>query len=75
MLATAMADVAALAGKTLEIKDRGGWFRVDPTVFRSWAGQRRVDGAVYHGRVFVYLSDEYCSRTQARACGCPTCNG
>lgn len=44
----------------LEIQTRSGgpWVEVTPEVFRSWTGGRRVDGSLWAGKVWVYLTDD-----------------
>lgn len=34
------------------------WIEVSPEVFRSWTGQRRMNGKPYKGKVYVYLTQK-----------------
>jgi hypothetical protein len=40
-----------------EIKVHGGWITVNYYIFRSWGGQRRVNGADYGGPVYLLGTD------------------
>ncbi len=46
----------ALADLVFEIKVNRSWVKVRYDIFRSWTGERRVDGAPYHGPVVEFLS-------------------
>ena len=35
----------------VQIRAGGPWVKVRYDIFRSWSGQRRIDGAPYHGPV------------------------
>lgn len=41
-----------------EIKKGESWLVVDRYIFRSWTGERRVNGKPYKGRVFVLGTSE-----------------
>ena len=41
----------------LEIEVNKNFVEVSPEIFRSWAGKRKIDGMVYNGAVYYYLSD------------------
>ena len=41
----------------LEIENNK-WLEVTPEVFRSWSGPRRIDGILYSGTVFNFLSNK-----------------
>jgi hypothetical protein len=43
---------------TYEIKVYGRFIKVDENIFRSWSGERKLNGETYHGEVFHYLSDK-----------------
>ena len=44
----------------LEIETRpGNWVKVTPSIFRSWAGGRRLDGHTYTGPVYNYLTNDH----------------
>jgi hypothetical protein len=43
---------------THEIKLGGTWKPVDPWLFRSWAGERRVNGTPYTGPVYLLGTDK-----------------
>jgi len=36
----------------------GGWKKVDPKIFRSWRGERRINGEPYDGEVYLYFTNE-----------------
>ena len=42
----------------LEIKVNSSWVKVTEWIFRSWGGQRRIDGNEYHGPVYYLGEDE-----------------
>jgi len=42
----------------LEVKVKGDWIEVSPSVLRSWSGERRVGGKPYDGEVYLYLTNE-----------------
>lgn len=48
-------------GDVTECKIGGRWHRVSTHNFRSWTGERRVNGEAYRGPVF-YLGSETVSR-------------
>lgn len=37
----------------IQVRSGGPWVKVDPWIFRSWTGPRRVNGEVYAGDVFL----------------------
>lgn len=37
--------------RLFEIKCRDQWLKVRYDIFRSWTGERKIDGAPYHGPV------------------------
>lgn len=44
-------------GDLLEIKVHRDWLKVTGWIFRSWTGDRRVNGVAYTGPVYVLHSD------------------
>ena len=42
----------------LELQVNGGWIEVDPYIFRSWTGPRRINGEDYDGPVFYLGSSK-----------------
>lgn len=42
----------------LEIKIRGKWMEVDDFIFRSWGADRRKNGKVYNGPLYVLGSQK-----------------
>lgn len=41
-----------------QVKVNGVWTTVSETIFRSWNGQRKMNGHAFHGPVFYYLSHQ-----------------
>lgn len=46
------------AGSYFEIKERGRWLEVSEWIFRSWGGERQINGVIYDGPVYYLGSDE-----------------
>jgi len=46
-------------GATLEIqvRENSDWSKVDPNVFRSWTGLRRINGEHYDGPNYYFLTN------------------
>lgn len=49
---------AVTADQVLEIRNTGAWLQVSEDVFRSWEGDRRLNGGIYFGPVYKMGSDE-----------------
>lgn len=47
-----------MAEPTLEIKVNGMFVKVSEWIFRSWSGERRINGKAYHHHVFYLGTDE-----------------
>ena len=47
------------------------WVVTDPDIWRSWTGERMINGEVYHGPVYNLGSDTL--YTGARVCSCRAC--
>ena len=41
-----------------EIKVNGGWVKVTEWIFRSWGGERRINGETHTGDVFLLGTDK-----------------
>ena len=41
-----------MADVSYEIKSNGNWITVNEWIFRSWTGERRINGELYNGEVF-----------------------
>jgi len=48
------------SGHVYEIKVRptSGWTKVTAYIFRSWSGERRLDGEIYEGPVYYVGTNE-----------------
>lgn len=51
-----------------EIKIKKSWHTVDEQVFRSWQGERKLNGNPYSGPVFYYLSNEQVRQVSKNSC-------
>lgn len=40
-----------------EIEINGTWYPVGHELFRAWEGHRKLNGQIYYGPVFKFLSD------------------
>jgi hypothetical protein len=55
----------------MEVKVGPSWVETPEDVFRSWTGERRINGDPYHGPIYGLASDTL--YTGARTCACSTC--
>ena len=54
-----------------EVKVGPSWIEVTDDIFRSWTGERRINGDEHHGPVYALGSDV--PYTGSRVCGCSEC--
>ena len=52
--------------KKLEIYNNSIWLEVSQYIFRSWAGERRVNGIEYKGKVFYLGSRKLYKQSEVK---------
>lgn len=51
-----------------EVKVNNFWRKVDENIFRSWQGERRLNGEDYSGPVFYYLTNKIVKQPNKNMC-------
>jgi len=59
--------------KVLQVKLSDSWVEVTDDIFRSWTGDRRINGEDFHGAVYNFQDATNTPYTGSRACGCKIC--
>ena len=54
-----------------EVMYGGSWVVTDPDIWRSWTGERMLNGELYHGPVYNLGTESL--YTGVRSCGCRVC--
>lgn len=59
--------------KVLQVKLSDSWVEVTDSIFRSWTGDRRINGEDFHGPVYNFKDESNKVYTGFRSCGCKVC--